>query len=52
MKIRQAFFDYTRMFEISQFVGQHKVDARRFIGVLIAGWLFNEVFWVITVTKN
>ena len=46
VKIRQACFDYIRMFETSQFACQDKVDARRFIGVgfLIAGWFFNEVF--------
>ena len=30
----QACFDYARMFETSRFVCQHKVDARRFIGIL------------------
>ena len=52
VKVRQTCFDYTRLLKTSRFVSQNKVNARRFVGVLIAGWLFNKVFQVISIAED
>ena len=50
--IRQTCFDYTRVLKTLQFICQNKANARRFIGVLITGWLFNKTFQIISTTGN
>ena len=44
VKIRQTCFDYTRVLETSRFISKNKVNARRFIGVLIANCFLNKTF--------
>ena len=51
VKIKQTYYDYTRVLETSRFISQNEVYATRFNRAL-KEWLFNKAFQLITVAKN
>ena len=52
VKIKQIFSQYTKMLETLWFVSQNEVNTKTLIGIAIVISLFNESFWVVSITKN
>ena len=48
----ENYFECIRVLETLRFISQNKVNTRRFIGILLAGWLFNKAFKAISIAEN